>query len=57
MLRALLLISFALLASCALGPQSRDGIANYDFGLPRPDKEANPRLQRDLVVAAEHSIA
>ncbi|MCX7141899.1 MAG: ABC-type transport auxiliary lipoprotein family protein [Proteobacteria bacterium] len=27
-------------------------MANYDFGLPATDKEANPRLQHDLVVAA-----
>jgi len=52
MLRALLLVSLVALAGCALGPQSRDGIANYDFGLTRADKESNPRLQRDLVVAA-----
>lgn len=52
MLRALLLVSLVLLAACALGPQSREGIANYDFGLARADKEAKPRLQRDLVVAA-----
>jgi cholesterol transport system auxiliary component len=52
MLRATLLLSLAVLAGCAIGPQSRDGIANYDFGLPRSDKEANPRLQHDLVVAA-----
>jgi cholesterol transport system auxiliary component len=52
MLRATLLLSLALLTGCAIGPQSRDGIANYDFGLPRSDKEANPRLQHDLVVAA-----
>lgn len=52
MLRAILLLSFALLAGCALGPPSGDGMARYDFGLLRTDKEANPRLQRDLVVAA-----
>ena len=52
MLRATLLLSLAVLAGCAIGPQSRDGIASYDFGLPRADKEANPRLQHDLVVAA-----
>jgi cholesterol transport system auxiliary component len=51
MLRATLLLSLAVLAACAI-PQARDGIASYDFGLPRPDKEANPRLQQDLVVAA-----
>ena len=52
MLRATWLLSLALLAACAIGPQSRDGIASYDFGLPRQDKEANPRLQHDLLVAA-----
>jgi len=52
MLRAVLLLSLAVLAGCAIAPQSRDGIASYDFGLPRSDKEANPRLQHDLVVAA-----
>ena len=52
MLRAALLLSLALLAGCAIGPQSRDGMANYDFGLPRADTEAGPRLQHDLVVAA-----
>ena len=51
MLRATLLLSLALLCGCALGPQTREGAANYDFGLPRTDKEANPRLQQDLVVA------
>lgn len=51
MLRAALLLSLAVLAACAI-PQARDGIASYDFGLPRSDKEANPRLQHDLVVAA-----
>ena len=52
MLRATLLLSLALLAGCAIAPQSRDGVASYDFGLPRTDKEANPRLHHDLVVAA-----
>ncbi len=51
MLRATLLLSLALLTGCAVAPHSRDGIASYDFGLPRPDKEANARLQRDLLVA------
>jgi cholesterol transport system auxiliary component len=51
MLRAALLLSLALLSGCALGPQTREGMVNYDFGLPRSDKEANPRLQRDLIVA------
>jgi cholesterol transport system auxiliary component len=52
MLRATLLLSLALLAGCATTPQSRDGTAGYDFGLSRQDKEANPRLQQDLVIAA-----
>ena len=52
MLRAALLLSLALLAGCAIAPQSRDGMASYDFGLPPPDKEPNPRLHHDLVVAA-----
>jgi cholesterol transport system auxiliary component len=51
MLRAALLLSLALLSGCALGPQTREGMVNYDFGLPRSDKEANPRLQQDLIVA------
>jgi cholesterol transport system auxiliary component len=51
MLRAALLLSLAVLAACAL-PQARDGTASYDFGLARSDKEAGPRLQHDLVVAA-----
>jgi len=38
MLRATLLLSLAVLAGCAI-PQAHDGIANYDFGLPRSDKE------------------
>jgi len=52
MLRAAVLLLLALLAACSAAPQSRDGIANYDFGLAATDKEANPRLQQDLVVAA-----
>jgi cholesterol transport system auxiliary component len=52
MLRATLLLTLALLASCSMAPQSRDGMANYDFGLAATDKEAAPRLQHDLVVAA-----
>ena len=52
MLRAAMLLCLTLLAGCALGPQTREGMAKYDFGLPRSDKEANPRLQQDLVVAA-----
>ena len=51
MLRAVLLLSVALLAGCAITPQTREGMANYDFGLPRGGKEANPRLAHDLVVA------
>jgi len=51
MLRAALLLSLALLAGCAIGPRTPDGMANYDFGPPRPDKESNPRLLQDLVVA------
>jgi cholesterol transport system auxiliary component len=46
-----LLLSLAVLAACAF-PQARDGMANYDFGLPRSDKEAGPRLRHDLVLAA-----
>jgi len=51
MLRATLLLTLALLAACS-APQSREGMASYDFGLAATDKEANPRLQLDLVVAA-----
>ena len=51
MLRAALLLSLAVLAGCAIAPQSRDGMASYDFGPIRPDKEAHSRLQHDLVVA------
>ena len=57
MLRATLLLSLALLAGCAMAPHSRDGIASYDFGLPRPDKEANARLQHDLLVASLSALA
>lgn len=52
MSRAVLLLSLALLAGCALGPQSRQGMASYDFGLPRTEKDASLRLHQDLVVAA-----
>lgn len=52
MSRAALLLSLAVLAGCAIAPQSREGMANYDFGLPRSDKEAGSRLQHDLVVGA-----
>ena len=51
MSRAALLLSLALLAGCALGPQPRVGMANYDFGLPRTDRESTPRLQHNLIVA------
>ena len=50
MLRAMLLLSIALLCACS-APQSRDGLASYDFGLIATDKEANPRLGLDLVIA------
>jgi cholesterol transport system auxiliary component len=52
MLRAALLLSLALLGGCAMGPKSGDGMARYDFGLLRADKEANPRLEHPLLVAA-----
>ena len=52
MLRAVLLLALALPAGCALGPQARVGTNNYDFGLPRTDKAARPRLHQDLLVAA-----
>jgi len=51
MLRAALLLSLSLIAGCAIGPQSREAVANYDFGLPRSVTDANPRLQQDLLVA------
>ena len=51
MLRAALILFLALLAGCAVGPQTREGMASYDFGLPRTDKDASPRLHQDLVVA------
>ena len=50
-LRAAILLSLAALTACAVAPQSREGMASYDFGPLRPDKEANPRLQHDIVVA------
>ncbi|MBE0619049.1 MAG: membrane integrity-associated transporter subunit PqiC [Burkholderiales bacterium] len=50
MFRAALLLSLSLLASCAIGPQTREGMVNYDFGLPPAGKEANPRLQQDLII-------
>lgn len=52
MLRAALLLSLALLAGCSIAPHSREVTASYDFGLSRPDKEANARLRHDLLVAA-----
>jgi cholesterol transport system auxiliary component len=52
MFRSILLLSLALLAGCALGPQTREGVVSYDFGVARTDKDVNPRLQQDLVVAA-----
>jgi cholesterol transport system auxiliary component len=52
MLRAAFLVSITLLASCAIAPQSRDGNANYDFGLPASDRISAPRLQHDLVVTS-----
>ena len=51
MLRTALLLSLALLTGCALGPQARVGMVNYDFGLARADKDTHPRLRQDLVVA------
>ena len=50
MMLRLTLLLLALLGGCALGPQTVE-MARYDFGLPRADKEVNPRLQRDLTVA------
>jgi len=52
MLRIVLVVSLAWLAGCAITPQSRDGIASYDFGLSRAEKEASPRLRHNLLVAA-----
>lgn len=51
MLRIVCLLSLALLAGCAIGPQARVGTVNYDFGLARVDKDAQPRLHQNLVVA------
>lgn len=51
MLRIVCLLSLALLAGCAIGPQARVGMVNYDFGLARVDKDAQPRLHQNLVVA------
>ena len=51
MLRATLLLSLAVLAGCSFAPQTREGMAHYDFGLPQSGKEANPRLRHDLIVA------
>ncbi|MHB8667927.1 MAG: ABC-type transport auxiliary lipoprotein family protein [Burkholderiales bacterium] len=52
MSRAALLLLLALVSGCAVGPHAREGMTNYDFGLPRADKDAHPRLHRDLIVAA-----
>lgn len=52
MLRAALLLSLALLAGCSIAPYSRDGVASYDFGLSRAEKEGSARLRHDLLVAA-----
>jgi cholesterol transport system auxiliary component len=52
MLRTSSLFLLALLAACSGAPQTRDGLASYDFGLAATEREANPRLQHDLVVAA-----
>ncbi len=51
MLRVALLLSLTLFAGCAIGPRTQEGMADYDFGLPRSVKEANPRLHQDLIVA------
>lgn len=51
MLRKALLLSLILLSACAVGPRTQEGMVKYDFGLPRMDKDAAPRLQQDLVVA------
>ena len=51
MLRAALLLLLAVLAGCAIGPRAPEVVANYDFGVPGTDKDASPRLQRDLTVA------
>ena len=51
MLRAALLLSLALLAGCAFGPQTRPGLASYDFGLPSTEKDTDPRLHQNLIVS------
>lgn len=51
MSRAAFLLLLALLSGCAIWPQPRAGMANYDFGLSSPRQNAHPRLQQDLVVA------
>ena len=51
MLRATILLSMALLSACSMAPKSIEGLANYDFGLTATQKEANPRLELDLVIA------
>lgn len=52
MFRSAMFLSLALLSGCALGPQARDAMVSYDFGLARTDKDPSPRLHQDLVVAA-----
>jgi len=51
MLRAALLLTVALIAGCAFGPRAREGVVNYDFGLPRSEQAPAARLQQDLIVA------
>ncbi len=51
MFRTTIVLSIALLCACSMTPKSTDGMANYDFGLIATQKEANPRLGLDLVIA------
>jgi len=51
MLRATLLLLLAFVSACSMAPPARD-VMHYDFGLSTADREANPRLALDLVVAA-----
>ena len=51
MLRAAMLLSLAVLAGSALGPQTRAGVVSYDFGLPRAQHSPAARLHQDLIVA------
>ena len=51
MLRAALLSSLVLLSGCSLMPQPKEPGVAYDFGIARTDKDARPRVQKDLVVA------